>query len=170
MKTLAVNLFINASMIGWRKQEVCRAQYQCNMPFNENMLQPCPMLENPERLRKMVLDSETHSTDPQSPESADHLCGKCDAYARPLGPGGPAAVGGAEAGIGPLTEYAERRRSLRRFLLFCFALPGPLGGQADGPLPLLRPSAGIAALGRLSGHILSPRPASLTGQPTTVHL
>ena len=56
--------------------------YYHNMPFNENMLQPCPMLENPERLRKMVLDSEAHSTDPQSPESADHLCGKCDAYAR----------------------------------------------------------------------------------------
>ena len=86
MKTLAVNLFINASMIGWRKQEVCRAQYQCNMPFNENMLQPCPMLENPERLRKMVLDSEAHSTDPQSPESADHLCGKCDAYAKHWAP------------------------------------------------------------------------------------
>ena len=86
MKTVAVNLFINASMIGWRKQEVCRAQYQCNMPFNENMLQPYPMLENPERLRKMVLDSEAHSTDPQSPESADHLCGKCDAYARHWAP------------------------------------------------------------------------------------
>ena len=33
MKTVAVNLFINASMIGWRKQEVCRAQYQCNIPW-----------------------------------------------------------------------------------------------------------------------------------------
>ena len=60
--------------------------YYHSMPFNENMLQPCPMLENPERLRKMVLDSEAHSTDPQSPESADHLCGKCDAYARHWAP------------------------------------------------------------------------------------
>ena len=60
--------------------------YYHNMPFNENMLQPCPMLENPERLRKMVLDSEAHSTDPQSPESADHLCGKCDAYAKHWAP------------------------------------------------------------------------------------
>lgn len=60
--------------------------YYHNMPFNENMLQPCPMLENPERLRKMVLDSEALSTDPQSPESADHLCGKCDAYARHWAP------------------------------------------------------------------------------------
>ena len=52
-----------------------------------------------------------------------------------LGPGGTAAVGGAKAGIGSLTEYAERRRSLRRFLLFRSGLPGPLGGQEDGPLP-----------------------------------
>ena len=60
--------------------------YYRNMPFSENMLQPCPMLENPERLRKMVLDSEAHSTDPQSPESADHLCGKCDSYAKHWAP------------------------------------------------------------------------------------
>ena len=56
--------------------------YHDNMPFNENMLQPCPMLENPERLRKMVKESGAHSTDPQSPETAEHLCGKCDSYAK----------------------------------------------------------------------------------------
>lgn len=56
--------------------------YHDNMPFNENMLQPCPMLENPERLRKMAKESGAHSTDPQSPETAEHLCGKCDSYAK----------------------------------------------------------------------------------------
>ena len=56
--------------------------YHDNMPFYENMLQPCPMLENPERLRKMVKESGAHSTDPQSPETAEHLCGKCDSYAK----------------------------------------------------------------------------------------
>ena len=40
--------------------------YHDNMPFNDNMLQPCPMLENPERLRKMVAETGAHSTDPQS--------------------------------------------------------------------------------------------------------
>ena len=55
--------------------------YHDNMPFNDNMLQPCPMLENPERLRKMAADSGAHSTDPESPETADHLCSKCDSYA-----------------------------------------------------------------------------------------
>ena len=55
--------------------------YHDNMPFNDNMLRPCPMLENQERLRKMVADSGAHSTDPMSPESVEHLCSKCDQYA-----------------------------------------------------------------------------------------
>jgi MoaA/NifB/PqqE/SkfB family radical SAM enzyme len=55
--------------------------YHDGQPFNENMFQPCPMLENPKALREMVEESGAHSTDLQSPESADHLCAKCDAYA-----------------------------------------------------------------------------------------
>ena len=56
--------------------------YHDNQPFNENMLRPCPMLENPNMLRKMVLQSGAHSTDLQSPESVEHLCAKCDLYAK----------------------------------------------------------------------------------------
>ena len=55
--------------------------YHDGQPFNDNMLRPCPMLENPEKLRQMVEASGAHSTDLQSPESAEHLCAKCDAYA-----------------------------------------------------------------------------------------
>jgi len=55
--------------------------YHDGQPFNENMLRPCPMLENPEKLRAMVEKAGAHSTDPQSPESAEHLCAKCDKYA-----------------------------------------------------------------------------------------
>lgn len=55
--------------------------YHNRMPFNDNMLRPCPMLENPDILRKMVRESNAHSTDPQSPESVEHLCSKCDQYA-----------------------------------------------------------------------------------------
>ncbi len=55
--------------------------YHDGQPFNENMLQPCPMLENPEKLREMVSKTGAHSTDLQSPESAEHLCSKCDHYA-----------------------------------------------------------------------------------------
>lgn len=55
--------------------------YHDGQPFNENMLRPCPMLENPEKLRKMVVGTKAHSTDLQSPESVEHLCAKCDRYA-----------------------------------------------------------------------------------------
>ena len=55
--------------------------YHDGQPFNDNMLRPCPMLENPEKLRKIVADSGAHSTDPMSPETAEHLCSKCDGYA-----------------------------------------------------------------------------------------
>ena len=43
--------------------------YHDGQPFNDNMLRPCPMLENPEKLRAMVKSSGAHSTDLQSPPS-----------------------------------------------------------------------------------------------------
>ena len=55
--------------------------YHNGQPFNENMLRPCPMLENPEKLRAMVKDTGAVSTDYQSPESVDHLCDKTSVYA-----------------------------------------------------------------------------------------
>ena len=55
--------------------------YRDNQPFNDNMLRPCPMLENPEMLQTMVKETGAKSTDLQSPESAEHLCGKCEPYA-----------------------------------------------------------------------------------------
>lgn len=55
--------------------------YHENQPFNDNMLRPCPMLENPERLRAMVKAADAVNTDYQSPESVDHLCDKTTLYA-----------------------------------------------------------------------------------------
>lgn len=55
--------------------------YHDGQPFNDNMMQPCPMLENPDILRKIVEKTGAYSTDLESPESADHLCSKCDSYA-----------------------------------------------------------------------------------------
>ncbi len=55
--------------------------YHNNMPFNDNMLRPCPMLENPECIQKMVTETGAHSTDPMSPESVEHLCSKTCGYA-----------------------------------------------------------------------------------------
>lgn len=55
--------------------------YHDNQPFNENMLRPCPMLENPEILPKLVAATGAHSTDPQAPETADTLCARTTGYA-----------------------------------------------------------------------------------------
>lgn len=55
--------------------------YHDNQPFNDNMLRPCPMLENPEFLRLMVKETKAESTDYQSFESVDHLCDKTVKYA-----------------------------------------------------------------------------------------
>ena len=55
--------------------------YRENQPFNENMLRPCPMLENPQILRELVDITAARSTDMLSEENCDHLCGKCDEYA-----------------------------------------------------------------------------------------
>ena len=55
--------------------------YHDNQPFNENMMRPCPMLENPEILPKLVAATGAHSTDPQAPETADTLCARTTGYA-----------------------------------------------------------------------------------------
>lgn len=60
--------------------------YHKGQPFHENMLRPCPMLENPEKLCAMVNASGAHSTDLQSPESVEHLCAKCRQYSAQWAP------------------------------------------------------------------------------------
>ena len=60
--------------------------YKNGQPFNGNHLRPCPMLENPQCLQAMVNQSHAHSTDLQSPEPVEHLCGKCVTYADNWGP------------------------------------------------------------------------------------
>lgn len=59
--------------------------YRDNQPFNENHLRPCPMLENPEVLERIVKETGAKSTDLQSPESVEHLCAKCHTYAKEWG-------------------------------------------------------------------------------------
>ena len=55
--------------------------YHNGQPFNNNHLRPCPMLENPEFLQKMVHETGAHQTNMESPETVEHLCNKCKAYA-----------------------------------------------------------------------------------------
>ena len=56
--------------------------YHKGQPFNDNMLRPCPMLENPEKLRQMVKETGAKSTDYESPEEVDAHCDRCEPYAQ----------------------------------------------------------------------------------------
>ena len=51
-------------------------------PFNENMLRPCPMLENAGRIQELVKQSKAVNTDYESPEDVDHLLEKTAPYAK----------------------------------------------------------------------------------------
>lgn len=51
-------------------------EYKKHQPFNQNHLRPCPLLDNPEFLQKMVHASHAHSTEMLSPEDVDQLTAK----------------------------------------------------------------------------------------------
>lgn len=55
--------------------------YYHNQPFNDNHLRPCPLMENPDMLRKMVKETGAKSTDLIAPEDVDTLCDRCVDFA-----------------------------------------------------------------------------------------
>lgn len=61
-------------------------KYYEGQPFNDNLLRPCPMLENPECIERMVEESGAHCTDLQAQESAHDLAEKCRPAARAWAP------------------------------------------------------------------------------------
>ena len=86
-------VFIHYSSANIKNQTLLEAlqqplfmEYRKNQPFNHNYLQPCPMLENPEKLRAMVKASGAKSTDMEAPEDVDALCDKCEDYAKKWAP------------------------------------------------------------------------------------
>ena len=53
-------------------------EYHNNQPFNSNHLRPCPLLDNPEHLARMVENSGARSTEFRNPENVKDLCVKCE--------------------------------------------------------------------------------------------
>ena len=51
--------------------------YWEEQPFNWNLLRPCPILDNPNKLAQFVEKSGAFSTNPLDGEDARELCGKC---------------------------------------------------------------------------------------------
>jgi hypothetical protein len=56
-------------------------EYRKNQPFNHNHLRPCPCLDNPEKLRKMVNNAQARSTQINDMESVESLTAKCEEHA-----------------------------------------------------------------------------------------
>ena len=56
--------------------------YHDGQPFNDNMLRPCPMLENPDILPELVKKTGAHSTDLEAKETPEELTAKTQAYAK----------------------------------------------------------------------------------------
>ena len=55
--------------------------YRRSMPFNKNLLRPCPLLDNPQALRTMVHVSGAYSTQVLDNETVDELEMKVEPYA-----------------------------------------------------------------------------------------
>ena len=60
--------------------------YHDGQPFNENMLRPCPMLENPEKLREIIKKTGAKSSNLEGEETVEMLCSRCDEYAKNWAP------------------------------------------------------------------------------------
>jgi len=58
--------------------------YQANQPFNENMLRPCPIIDNPEALERMVKETKAYPTQ-KNGLTASELCIPLHVYAKSWG-------------------------------------------------------------------------------------
>lgn len=81
--------FIHYSNVNIKDVELLEAlrsplfmEYRKNQPFNQNHNRPCPMLDNPEKLREMVSNSKAHSTQLEDSETAEELTAKTEAAAK----------------------------------------------------------------------------------------
>jgi len=69
------------SLLETLKQPIFK-EYQKNQPFSDNLLRPCPLLDNEGKLAEMVRRTGAKSTDLAHPENVDDLCSKCHNIAR----------------------------------------------------------------------------------------
>ncbi|MDR3305869.1 MAG: radical SAM protein [Clostridiales Family XIII bacterium] len=79
------NLNINeVSLLEALQSPIFKAYKECQ-PFNDNHMRPCPVLDNPEAIEKMVSASGAHSTDMMAPEPVESLTAKTHDVAQKWG-------------------------------------------------------------------------------------
>ncbi|MBL3592052.1 MAG: radical SAM protein [Synergistaceae bacterium] len=80
------NVNINeTSLLEALKSPIFR-QYRSHQPFNDNHLRPCPLLDNPEKLREMVHNAKARPTQPIDEESVEDLTSKTEEAAKRWAP------------------------------------------------------------------------------------
>jgi len=75
----------NASVMEALSQPIFM-EYRKRQPFNQNMLQPCPCLDNPQQLREMVKASNASPTQLKDFETVDELTAKCNEASKAWAP------------------------------------------------------------------------------------
>ena len=75
----------NVSLLGSLKSPLFR-QFNRKQPFNNNHLRPCPLLDNPDKLKEMVHRSKANSTQMIDNESVDELTDKCQQASKDWAP------------------------------------------------------------------------------------
>ena len=60
--------------------------YRKGQPFNDNHLMPCPMLENPDILRRIIKETGAKSSDHLINEDVDALCDRCVDFSKAWAP------------------------------------------------------------------------------------
>lgn len=75
--------FVHYSSVNIKDHSVLEAlqsplfkSYYTRQPFNKNMLRPCPVLDNPEKIKEMVEESGAYSTEMMHPEDVNDLIAK----------------------------------------------------------------------------------------------
>lgn len=76
------NVNIQQSSLIEALQSPLFTEFKENQPFNENFLRPCPLLDNPDKLKGMVHRAAAHSTQLMDKESVDVLTDKCQDISR----------------------------------------------------------------------------------------
>ena len=76
-------VFAHYSSVNIKEQHILDAlkspifmAYKARQPFSENMLRPCPVMDNPGAIKKMVLETGAKNTDIANPEAVEDLFAK----------------------------------------------------------------------------------------------
>jgi hypothetical protein len=76
---------INEKSLAEALQSPLFKSYQKRIPFNENHLRPCPLIDNPDAIRDMVHESSAYNTEADADESVDEFAAKLQDYSKAWG-------------------------------------------------------------------------------------